>query len=170
MIETHNNFSSSCCRKKAVKSDISLEERIKQLTCGIDEDNDELTQENGEDDSGKNEDSTDLSHRDSPAGEENPQKFNVNGNSSDKSFSPNSSVSSSSSSSSAYKKITEIFNREKKNQEKIMEMEENPIVIIPQVKSLPAIVRILKLCGFSFISRNAVVQQLLIWGWVFKCL
>lgn len=110
-----------------------MEERIKQLTCGIDEENDESTQENGDDDNSKIEDTTDLSHRDSPAGEENPQKFNANANNSDKSFSPNSSVSSSSSSSSAYKKITEIFNREKKNQEKIMEMEENPIVIIPQV-------------------------------------
>ncbi|XP_037828755.1 uncharacterized protein LOC119616463 isoform X2 [Lucilia sericata] len=128
----------SLIKKKAVKSDISLEERIKQLTCGIDEDNDESAFENGDDDNSKIEDNADLSHRDSPAGEENPQKFTANGNNSDKSFSPNSSVSSSSSGSSAYKKITEIFNREKKNQEKIMEMEENPIVIIPQECRCPA--------------------------------
>lgn len=110
-----------------------MEDRIKQLTCGIDEDNDESAQENCDDENSKMDDNTELSHRDSPAGEENPQKFTANGNNSDKSFSPNSSVSSSSSGSSAYKKITEIFNREKKTQEKIMEMEENPIVIIPQV-------------------------------------
>lgn len=82
-----------------------------------------------------------LAQRNSPAGEENPNpvpgsgqahKF-VNG---EKSFSPSSSVSSSSSGSSAYKKIADIFNRDKK-QEKIMEMEENPIVIIPQVSALP---------------------------------
>lgn len=116
---------------------MSLEERIKQLTCDIDEDNDEdTTGENGDEDNNKAEDNAELSHRDSPAGEENPQKFASNGlgsNNSDKSFSPNSSVSSSSSGSSAYKKITEIFNREKKSHEKIMEMEESPIVIIPQV-------------------------------------
>uniref|UniRef100_A0A1I8QF77 Uncharacterized protein n=1 Tax=Stomoxys calcitrans TaxID=35570 RepID=A0A1I8QF77_STOCA len=130
----------SLIKKKAVKSDISLEDRIRQLTCGIDEDNDESNADNGDDDFSKSEDGTDFSHRDSPAGEENPQKFTGNGaaNNSDKSFSPNSSVSSSSSGSSAYKKITEIFNRDKKSQEKIMEMEENPIVIIPQECRCPA--------------------------------
>ncbi|XP_073830979.1 uncharacterized protein isoform X4 [Musca autumnalis] len=130
----------SLIKKKAVKSDISLEDRIRQLTCGIDEDNDESNAGDGDDDLSKSEDGTDFSHRDSPAGEENPQKFTGNGgaNNSDKSFSPNSSVSSSSSGSSAYKKITEIFNRDKKSQEKIMEMEENPIVIIPQECRCPA--------------------------------
>jgi len=129
-------------RKKAVKSDISLEERIKQLTCDIDEDlAEELQRAVDEDAEAAAERADELAQRNSPAGEENPNpvpgsgsmahKF-VNG---EKSFSPSSSVSSSSSGSSAYKKIADIFNRDKK-QEKIMEMEENPIVIIPQVSVL----------------------------------
>lgn len=108
-----------------------MEERIKQLTCDIDEMPEEGAFENGDEGMGKGGENRELAHRDSPTGEENPQKY-ANGN--DKSFSPSSSVSSSSSgSSSAYKKISEIFNRDKK-QEKILELEENPIVIIPQVK------------------------------------
>lgn len=115
-----------------------MEERIKQLTCDIDEDLAEELQRAVDEDAEAGERADDeLAQRDSPAGEENPnpvpgsgagQKF-MNG---EKSFSPSSSVSSSSSGSSAYKKIADIFNRDKK-QEKIMEMEENPIVIIPQV-------------------------------------
>lgn len=72
-----------------------------------------------------------LERRDSPAGEENPQqpKYGM-----DKSFSPSSSASSSSSgSTSAYRKITDIFNRDRR-QERIPEADENPIVIIPQVQ------------------------------------
>lgn len=72
-----------------------------------------------------------LERRDSPAGEENPHqqtKYIP-----DKSFSPISSASSSSSSStSAYRKITDIFHKERR-QERIPEADENPIVIIPQV-------------------------------------
>uniref|UniRef100_W8AB44 Uncharacterized protein n=2 Tax=Ceratitis capitata TaxID=7213 RepID=W8AB44_CERCA len=127
----------SLIKKKAVKSDISLEERIKQLTCDIDETNEDSAAENGDEESSKlaAEANCELTHRGSPMGEENPQKF-ANGNS-DKSFSPSSSVSSSSSGSSAYKKISDIFNRDKK-QDKILEMEENPIVIIPQECRCPA--------------------------------
>jgi hypothetical protein len=53
------------------------------------------------------------------------------------SFSPSSSASSSSSCStgSTYKKITDLFNKEKR-QEKILETDENPIVIIPQVREI----------------------------------
>lgn len=103
------------CRKKTPKCETSLEERIKQLTMDIEESSEEPNSEMTDE----------LNHRDSPAGEENPQK----------SFSPSSSISSSSSnSSSAYKKISDIFSRDKK-QDKIPEMEENPIVIIPQVGS-----------------------------------
>lgn len=100
-----------------------MEERIKQLTCDIDELSEDASQENIQEAA----EETELAQRDSPAGEEAP-KF-ANG---EKNFSPSSSVSSTSSSSSAYKKISDIFNRDKK-QEKIVECEENPIVIIPQV-------------------------------------
>lgn len=104
------------------------------MTCDIDESNEDPGQDSN-DENGKMNlyNGEPAAHRDSPTGEENPnQKY-----SNDKSFSPSSSVSSSSSgSSSAYKKISDIFNRDKK-QEKIMEMEENPIVIIPQVKVCP---------------------------------
>lgn len=104
-------------RKKPQKPETSLEERIRQLTCDIDE-----LQESNQT----------LDRRDSPTGEENPQsrctKYVP-----DKSFSPSSTASSSSNSSiSAYKKITDIFHKEKR-QERIPEAEENPIVIIPQV-------------------------------------
>lgn len=73
-----------------------------------------------------------IARRDSPTGEENPHpqpsKYVP-----DKSFSPVSTASSSSNSSiSAYKKITDIFHKEKR-QERIPEADENPIVIIPQV-------------------------------------
>lgn len=73
-----------------------------------------------------------MERRDSPAGEENPQQSKYVP---DKSFSPISSASSSSSSSlSAYRKITDIFHKDKR-QERIPEADENPmnpIVIIPQ--------------------------------------
>lgn len=77
---------------------------------------------------------SDMERRDSPAGEENPQQAKY-----DKSFSPSSSASSSSSCStgSTYKKITDLFNKEKR-QEKILETDENPIVIIPQDCRCPA--------------------------------
>lgn len=77
---------------------------------------------------------SEMERRNSPAGEENPQQGKF-----DKSFSPSSSASSSSSCStgSTYKKITDLFNKEKR-QEKILESDENPIVIIPQDCRCPA--------------------------------
>lgn len=126
-------------RKKAVKSDISLEDRIKQLTCDIDEDLAEelslarsVVDAEQDQDQINERDCSELAQRDSPAGEENPNALAPKFLNGEKSFSPSSSVSSSSSGSSAYKKIADIFSRDKK-QEKIMELEENPIVIIPQV-------------------------------------
>lgn len=119
-------------RKKPQKVDTSLEERIRKLTCDIDETGNEGDLENNsvrEDQQDTNE-INELERRDSPAGEENPQQAKYIP---DKSFSPSSSASSSSSgSTSAYKKITEIFNRDRR-QERIPEADENPIVIIPQV-------------------------------------
>lgn len=112
--------------------DTSLEERIRKLTCDIDETgNDADVDNNGErDEQHESSELTELERRDSPAGEENPQQTKYIP---DKSFSPSSSASSSSSgSTSAYKKITEIFNRDRR-QERIPEADENPIVIIPQV-------------------------------------
>lgn len=109
------------CRKKiTAKDSTSLEERIRQLTCDIDEPID----------NGINE----MERRDSPAGEENPQQPKY-----EKSFSPSSSASSSSSCStgSTYKKITDLFNKDKRH-EKILETDENPIVIIPQDCRCPA--------------------------------
>ena len=80
-----------------------------------------------------NDDLNDMERRDSPAGEENPQQPKYMP---DKSFSPSSSASSSSSGSngSTYRKITDLFHRDRR-QEKIPEADENPIVIIPQVCS-----------------------------------
>ncbi|XP_039430828.1 uncharacterized protein LOC120413919 isoform X2 [Culex pipiens pallens] len=111
-------------KKIPVKDVTSLEERIRQLTCDIDEPIDE-----GAD--GNEGDLSELERRDSPAGEENPQQPKYIP---DKSFSPSSSASSSSSGSngSTYKKITDLFHRDRR-QEKIPEADENPIVIIPQV-------------------------------------
>lgn len=104
-------------RKKPQKPETSLEERIRQLTCDIDE----LQEANQT-----------LDRRDSPTGEENPQSQNTK-YVPDKSFSPSSTASSSSNSSiSAYKKIADIFHKEKR-QERILEADENPIIIIPQV-------------------------------------
>lgn len=119
-----------------------MEERIKQLTCDIDEDlAEELSlarsvadSEQDQGDQGSERDCSELAQRDSPAGEENPNQLAPKFLNGEKSFSPSSSVSSSSSGSSAYKKIADIFSRDKK-QEKIMELEENPIVIIPQVSA-----------------------------------
>lgn len=111
-------------RKKATKPDTSLEERIRQLTCNVDE---PLNEHLAEAEQRKL-----LERRGSPTGEENPhpQKTKYVP---DKSFSPISTASSSSSSSfSAYKKITDIFHKDKR-QERIPEADENPIVIIPQV-------------------------------------
>lgn len=99
----------------------TLEERIRQLTCDIDEPSD------SDYGTGTSLSTSEIEiRRDSPAGEETPQqptKF-------DKSFSPSSSASSSSSCStgSTYKKITDLFNKEKR-QEKIPETDENPIII-----------------------------------------
>ncbi|XP_070490626.1 uncharacterized protein [Chironomus tepperi] len=104
-------------KKVVAKESTSLEERIRQLTCDIDEplDNEGNSPNN----------INELERRDSPAGEETPQQVKF-----DKSFSPSSSASSSSSCStgSTYKKITDLFNKEKR-QEKIPETDENPIVI-----------------------------------------
>lgn len=114
-------------RKKLQRADTSLEERIRRLTCDVDEsssnpDTADVTQD------GYNADT--MERRDSPAGEENPNQPKYAG---EKSFSPSSSASSSSSgSTSAYRKITDIFNRDRR-QERILEADENPIVIIPQV-------------------------------------
>lgn len=106
-------------RKKPQRMEPSLEERIRQLTCDIDD----LELAN-------HEQIEEMERRDSPAGEENPQPLKYIP---DKSFSPSSSASSSSSgSTSAYRKITDIFHRDKRH-EKIPEADENPIVIIPQV-------------------------------------
>lgn len=113
-------------RKKAPKPDTSLEERIRMLTCDVDEPlNEGADTVNGR---------RTLERRRSPTGEENPQP-QVTKYVPDKSFSPISTASSSSSSSiSAYKKITDIFHKDKR-QERIPEADENPIVIIPQVST-----------------------------------
>lgn len=117
-------------RKKPQKVDTSLEERIRKLTCDIDETGNEGDLDNNVGDHHDPNELNELERRDSPAGEENPQQAKYIP---DKSFSPSSSASSSSSgSTSAYKKITEIFNRDRR-QERIPEADENPIVIIPQV-------------------------------------
>lgn len=111
-------------RKKPPKPDTSLEERIRQLTCDVDE---------------TSESNQALERRNSPTGEENPQPQNTK-YVPDKSFSPISTASSSSSSSmSAYKKITDIFHKDKQRQERIPEADENPIVIIPQVSIISSI-------------------------------
>lgn len=72
--------------------------------------------------------------RNSPTGEEAP--FHKQG---DKSFSPSSSTSSSMSGSvgSTYKKITDLFNREKR-QDRISEVEEASAGIVPQDCKCPA--------------------------------
>lgn len=94
------------------------------LTCDVDEPQNENGSENGKQ----------LERRSSPTGEENPQP-QVTKYVPDKSFSPISTASSSSSSSiSAYKRITDIFHKDKR-QERIPEADENPIVIIPQVSN-----------------------------------
>lgn len=109
------------------RTDTSLEERIRRLTCDVD---DPINNSESSDSTQDGYNTNTLERRDSPAGEENPQQLKYPN---DKSFSPSSSASSSSSgSTSAYRKITDIFNREKR-QERIPEADENPIVIIPQV-------------------------------------
>lgn len=115
-----------------MKDVTSLEERIRQLTCDIDDPIDETGGGEGSDQAGDG-DLSEMERRDSPAGEENPQQPKYIP---DKSFSPSSSASSSSSGSngSTYKKITDLFHRDRR-QEKIPEADENPIVIIPQVRS-----------------------------------
>jgi hypothetical protein len=99
------------------KDSTSLEERIRQLTCDIDEP--------GDSDGTSSINVSEMERRDSPAGEETPHQTKF-----DKSFSPSSSASSSSSCStgSTYKKITDLFNKDKRH-EKILETDENPIVI-----------------------------------------
>lgn len=104
-----------------------MEERIRQLTCDIDDpmNDDEMQMKDSNDNplSGKK--------RDSPAGEENP---NIS-----KNFSPSSSASSTSSNSvgSTYKKITDLFNRDKK-QDKIVEIDESAHNMVPQDCRCPA--------------------------------
>ncbi|XP_055634479.1 uncharacterized protein LOC129774670 isoform X2 [Toxorhynchites rutilus septentrionalis] len=119
-------------KKVPIKDVTSLEERIRQLTCDIDEPIDE----GGDGDHGNDTDLSEMERRDSPAGEENPQQPKYIP---DKSFSPSSSASSSSSGSngSTYKKITDLFHRDRRH-EKIPEADENPIVIIPQDCRCPA--------------------------------
>lgn len=113
-------------KKPTLKEPTTLEERIRQLTCDIDEP--------GDSEGNNSLNVSDIERRDSPAGEENPQQTKF-----DKSFSPSSSTSSSSSCSagSTYKKITDLFSKEKRH-EKIVETDENPIVIIPQDCRCPA--------------------------------
>uniref|UniRef100_A0A182LZI7 Uncharacterized protein n=1 Tax=Anopheles culicifacies TaxID=139723 RepID=A0A182LZI7_9DIPT len=122
-------------KKIPVKDVTSLEERIRQLTCDIDDPIDETGGGEGSDQAGDG-DLSEMERRDSPAGEENPQQPKYLP---DKSFSPSSSASSSSSGSngSTYKKITDLFHRDRR-QEKIPEADENPIVIIPQDCRCPA--------------------------------
>lgn len=140
-------------RKKQQRTDNSLEERIRRLTCDVDESTSTASATNASE-SGSDSAATTtadtysmdtLERRDSPAGEENPTQPTGqagNGNNGkygmlDKNFSPSSSASSSSSgstSTSAYRKITDIFNRDRR-QERIPEADENPIVIIPQVSA-----------------------------------
>lgn len=123
-LKTFRFFFFHIYRKKATKPDTSLEERIRQLTCIVDEPEHGATSAHHK---GL------LERRGSPTGEENPHP-QVTKYVPDKSFSPVSTASSSSSSSiSAYKKITDIFHKEKR-QERIPEADESPIVIIPQVK------------------------------------
>lgn len=98
--------------KQLSKSETSLEERIRLLTCDIDE------PALGEDE---------LERRNSPAGEENTQQSKYVP---DKNYSPSSSASSSSS-GSAYKKITDIFNKNQR-QDKIPEGDENLPGVLPQ--------------------------------------
>lgn len=110
-----------------------MEERIRQLTCNVDEPvnggDGAATTTTGEVNDHTAGNANEIERRDSPAGEENPQQSKYVP---DKSFSPISSASSSSSSSlSAYRKITDIFHKDKR-QERIPEADENPIVIIPQ--------------------------------------
>lgn len=123
-------------RKKAQTKDMtSLEERIRQLTCDIDDpmNEDELL---GKDSNDNPLHESCKEKRDSPAGEENPNQCKFGG---EKNFSPSSSASSTSSNSvgSTYKKITDLFNREKK-QEKIPEVDENLHNIVPQDCRCPA--------------------------------
>lgn len=120
-------FLSFIIRKRQQRPDTSLEERIRQLTCNVDEPLPADGDNPGTEGDTNNVDT--LERRDSPAGEENPQQSKYVP---DKSFSPLSSASSSSSgSTSAYRKITDIFHKDKR-QERIPEADENPIVIIPQ--------------------------------------
>lgn len=148
------------------RAETSLEERIRRLTCDVDEN---LSAETDSMQDGYN--SNSLERRDSPAGEENPQQPKY-----DKSFSPSSSASSSSSgSTSAYRKITDIFNRDRR-QERIPEADENPIVIIPQVCSVHRLFRpglnlfdfLYRYCS-SYKSYHVVVLLHLILEWASKC-
>ncbi|KAG5889456.1 hypothetical protein JTB14_016436 [Gonioctena quinquepunctata] len=92
-------------RKNVQKTDNSLEERIKQLTCDIDE----ISQ-----------DSDELSARVSPTGEEGCDTVDssqLNNKCKERNFSPSSSSTSSSNSSSmssTYRKITDLFGKREK--------------------------------------------------------
>lgn len=126
---TFVSFVHSQNRKKIQQTENSLEERIRRLTCDVD---DPIVSKCAEVSDtaqmdGYNMDT--LERRDSPAGEETPQQPKYPP---DKSCSPSSSASSSSSGSSTYRKITDVFNRDRR-QEQIPEADESPIVIIPQV-------------------------------------
>lgn len=113
-------------QKPTQRMETSLEERIRLLTCDIDDPNEDS--EGG----GKGDN---LERRDSPAGEENPQQAKYLP---DKSYSPSSSASSSSSgSTSAYRKITDIFHKDRR-QERILEADESPNIVVPQDCRCPA--------------------------------
>lgn len=142
LLEIHRHFTfpiQFICRKKiTAKEATSLEERIRQLTCDIDEpssnsneSSSDMNTSNNSENEHSSANTSEMERRDSPAGEETPQQPKYMN---EKNFSPSSSASSSSSCStgSTYKKITDLFNKEKR-QEKIPETDENPIVIIPQV-------------------------------------
>lgn len=106
-----------------------MEERIRRLTCDVDDPINSKATETIDTNYQDVYNMDTLERRDSPAGEENPQQPKYPP---DKSCSPSSSASSSSSGSSTYRKITDVFNRDRR-QEQIPEADEGPIIIIPQV-------------------------------------
>lgn len=110
-------------KKTQQKTDNSLVERIKQLTCDVDDDN-----------------TINIPPRTSPPGEEarNSPEVNHSSRNPDKSFSPSSSSttsSNSSSMSSTYKKITDLFGKRDKMSESQNNLTNDPKLAPPS--SLP---------------------------------
>uniref|UniRef100_A0A336LMA7 CSON005635 protein n=1 Tax=Culicoides sonorensis TaxID=179676 RepID=A0A336LMA7_CULSO len=119
-------------KKLPSKETTSLEERIRQLTCDIDE---PLNESGSFETNMYTSDDSNSIRRDSPTGEETPlQNKNV-----DKNVSTSSSGGGSLSVSvgSTYKKITDLFNRDKR-QDRITENEEGSLGIVPQDCRCPA--------------------------------